>query len=70
MSNDLYVQVEDRYGAVASVYTYFDGNSKIVYHDSNGKKFYEEEFLRFPIEKVEMHAIDWALGKRDLSTPT
>lgn len=65
-SQNLYVQVQDQHGAVASVYTFFDGNTKIVYEDSNGKKFFEEEFARFPIEKVERYAIDWATGKRDL----
>lgn len=65
--NDLYVQVEDSHGAVASVFTSFDGKARIVYKDSSGCKFFEEEFSSFPIEVIERYAIDWAIGKRDLS---
>ncbi len=65
--NDLHVQVEDQHGAVASVYTFLDGNSKIVYHDANGHKFFEEDYAKFPIETVERHAVAWATGKRQLA---
>lgn len=65
--NDLYVQIEDCHGAVASVFTSFDGKGRIVYKDSFGHKFFEEEFSSFPIEVIERYALDWALGKRDLS---
>lgn len=64
--SDLYVQIEDQHGAVASVFTYADGKSKIVYKDSGGHKFFEEEFVTFPIEMVERYALDWAMGKRSL----
>lgn len=65
-ANDLYVQIQDQHGAVATVFTSFDGRSRIVYKDSAGNKFFEEDFATFPIEVVERYAIDWAIGNRKL----
>jgi len=63
---DFYIQIKDRNGASASVYILEKDDSKIVYEDSSGKKFYEELFAAFPLEVVERYAIDWAQGKRKL----
>lgn len=64
---DFYIQIKDRHGASASVYLLGKNNSKIIYKDSSGQKFYEEEFATFPLEVVERYAIDWAQGKRKLN---
>ena len=66
--SDLYVQIEDKHGAVATVFNSVDGKSRIIYKDVSGQKFFEEDFASFPIEVVERAAIDWAIGKRKLET--
>lgn len=63
---ELYVQVEDQHGAVASVYESPYKTHHVVYHDSNGARFFREDFTETPIELVERAAIDWATGKRKL----
>jgi len=64
---DFYIQIKDRHGASASVFILNKNDSQIVYKDNLGKKFYEEEFVSFPLEVVERYAIDWAQGKRKLN---
>lgn len=63
---ELYVQVEDQYGAVASVYESPGKTHHIIYYDSTGTKFFREDFVNKSIEVVERAAIDWATGKRSL----
>ena len=68
--NDLmikpYVQVEDKYGAVASVYFLDDLKHRVHYVDNTGTKFFTEEYESVPIELVEKSVIDWAEGRRNL----
>jgi hypothetical protein len=63
---ELYVQVEDQYGAVASVYESPGKTHHIVYHSSSGVQFFREDYVNKSIEVVERAAIDWATGKRSL----
>jgi hypothetical protein len=69
--NDLirpYVQIEDKHGAVASIYFRDDKNHEVHYQDNTGTRFYTEEFQSIPIEMVEQSVMNWALGKRELLT--
>lgn len=59
-----YVQIEDRHGAVASVYFAPDNNHEVHYRDNKGHDFYTENFDNTPIEKVEQSVLDWAEGRR------
>lgn len=63
---ELYLQVEDRYGAIASVYVSPHKTHHAVYYDSTGTRFFREDFNGTPIEEVERAVIDWATGKRNL----
>jgi len=62
-----HVQIQDVYGAVASVYFLDDQKHEVHYKDSNGNRFFTEKFEMIPIEVVEKLAMDWAQGKRDLA---
>ena len=61
-----YVQIEDKHGAVASVYFLDDQKHEVHYKDNNGMKFFTEKFDMTPIELVEKSVMDWAKGKREL----
>ena len=61
-----YVQVEDKHGAVASVYFLDDQKHEVHYKDNTGTRFFTEKFEPLPIELVEKSVIDWAKGKREL----
>jgi len=61
-----YVQIEDKHGAVASIYFLDDQNHEVHYKDNNGTKFFTEKFEMTPIELVEKSVMEWATGKRDL----
>jgi hypothetical protein len=65
MGNAFFV-AEDNNGAQASVYFSTEGIHKIVFTDSNGHKFFTEEYVELPIQVVEQAAVDWAMGKREL----
>jgi hypothetical protein len=62
-----YVQIEDKHGAVASVYYMDDLKHMISYSDNRGVNFFLEEFDHVSIELVEKYAMEWALGKRELN---
>lgn len=64
MSVKPYVQIEDRHGAIASVYFAPDNNHEVHYTDNQGHYFYTEFFNTTPIELVEQSVMDWAEGKR------
>jgi len=67
--NDLikpFVQIEDRHGAVASVYFLDDQKHEVHYQDNTGTRFFTEVFDHTPIELVEKSVMDWATGKREL----
>jgi hypothetical protein len=61
-----YVQIEDKHGAVASVYFLDDQMHEVHYADSTGTRFFTEKFDMMPIEFVEKSVMDWATGKRGL----
>lgn len=63
-----YVQIEDKHGAVASVYFLDDQKHEVHYLDKFGNKFFTETYDRIPIENVEKFVFDWAIGKRELFT--
>lgn len=63
---ELYCQVEDRYGAKATIYESPYETHRVIYEDNNGNRFFREDFKRVSIESVEQAVIDWALGKREL----
>lgn len=67
--NDLikpFSQIEDKHGAVASIYFLDDRQHEVHYHDNTGTKFFTEKFELTPIELVEKSVMDWATGKREL----
>ena len=67
--NDLikpFVQIEDKHGAVASVYYLDDQKHEVHYYDNTGTKFFTEKFEYMSIELVEKSVMDWATGKRGL----
>jgi hypothetical protein len=61
-----YVQIEDGYGAVASVYILPDNKHVVKYGDDAGRMFYTEVFDQVPIEFIEQSVMEWAKGKREL----
>lgn len=61
-----YIQIQDRHGAVASVYFLDDQKHEVHYKDNTGTKFFTEKFDMVSIEFVESSVMDWALGKREL----
>ena len=63
---ELYLQVEDRHGAVANVFESPHEGHHVIYQDSNGVRFFREDFVKTPIELVEKAVLDWATGKRNL----
>jgi hypothetical protein len=67
--NDLikpFVQIEDKHGAVASVYFLDDQRHEVHYRDNTGTRFFTEKFELTSIELVEKSVMDWATGKREL----
>jgi hypothetical protein len=67
--NDLikpFVQIEDKHGAVASIFFLDDQRHEVHYRDNTGTKFFTEKFDRVSIELVEKSVMDWATGKREL----
>jgi hypothetical protein len=63
---ELYLQVEDRHGAIANIYDSPHKTHHVIYYDSTGTRFFREDFKETPIELVERAVIDWATGKRNL----
>jgi len=63
---ELYLQVEDKHGAVANIYESPYETHRVIYHDSTGTRFFREDFAKTSIEHVERAVVDWALGKRNL----
>jgi hypothetical protein len=66
MNSKPYVQYEDSYGAVASVYIIPDNKHVVKYVDDAGRMFYTEAFDHVPIEFIEQSVMEWAKGKREL----
>lgn len=66
MTVNPYVQVEDKHGAVASIFISSDNKHKVHYSDNKGKSFYTETFDGVSPELIEQSVIDWAEGKREL----
>jgi hypothetical protein len=60
-----YAQIEDKHGAVATIYFLDDQKHEVHYKDNNGTKFFTEKFDRVSIELVEKSVMDWATGKRE-----
>lgn len=59
-----FVQIEDKHGAIASIYYKDDGIHEVLYNDNNGTHFYTEKFAKTSIEIVEQSVMLWATGKR------
>jgi hypothetical protein len=66
MTHKPYVQIQDKHGAVASVYIEQDNNHHVQYQDNVGSSFYREDFPNTSIEIIEQSVMDWAEGRRDL----
>jgi hypothetical protein len=66
MSTQPYVQIQDKHGAVASIFISPDNKHEVRYCDDKGNQFYTEIFQEVPIELIEPSVMDWALGKRNL----
>jgi predicted nuclease of restriction endonuclease-like RecB superfamily len=64
---ELYITVQDRFGARAKVFLSRDDIHQIVYEDVNGNKFFTEEYDDVPIEVIEQYALEWAKGERELA---
>jgi len=62
-----YLKIQDKHGAIASIYYKDDQIHEVYYEDNNGVKFFTEQYDHLPIETVEDSVRDWALGKRILS---
>lgn len=60
-----YVQIEDKHGAIASIYYKDDGIHEVLYNDNTGTHFYTEKFAKMSIELVEQSVMSWAQGKRN-----
>lgn len=60
-----YVQIKDKYGAVASIFDAPDDKHRVIYADNQGRTFYTECFDHISIEMVEQSVMDWASGKRE-----
>lgn len=61
-----FVHIEDKHGAVATVYYLDDRKHEVHYRDNTGTKFFTEKYDYVPIELVEKSVMDWATGKRSL----
>jgi hypothetical protein len=61
-----YVKIQDKHGAIASVFIEPDNMHRVCYTDNKGHPFYREDFPNFSIEDVEQSVIDWAKGRRIL----
>jgi hypothetical protein len=66
MSEHLYCQVQDKHGAIASVYVAEDEQHRIVFQDDHGHQFYTELYDHMSPDVLEQYALDWATGKREL----
>jgi len=67
MSNQPYLQVEDKHGAIASILIHGDNNHKVKYQDDQGHMFFTETFRDVSIEDIEQSVMEWASGKRSLA---
>jgi hypothetical protein len=63
-----YVMFSDSKGALAVVYCMDDTKHEVHYKDKSGNRFFTEKFDMVPIELVEKIVMDWAQGKRELTT--
>jgi len=67
MAKRPYVQIQDKHGAVASIYIEDDNLHKVQYTDNTGCYFYTELFQDISPEFIEQSVMDWAEGKRSLA---
>jgi len=67
MSEQPYVQIEDKHGAVASIFIKPDNNHTVKYVDNKGHSFFTETFTSVSPELIEQSVMDWAQGRRTLA---
>jgi hypothetical protein len=67
MAQKPFVQVEDKHGAIASIFIRSDNQHLVRYADNAGHQFYTETFNNISPELIEQSVIEWAKGMRSLS---